>query len=411
MMKRRMNSVMVCAVWMLALVAMAQVQGQTPTEAVLKVDATDAITEDLDFLTGRTLTVGNGATFTYSAGASFGGSASEFRTDIGLGTAATYNTGTGAGQVPLLSLGGVLSLAGAVEAQNSVSVFAAAPTLVLDPTGSGVATIGVGSLTTPRTYALPDRSGVFAVVADAGGLVDVSDEVTGRLPNASLATMAQATIKGRASGAGTGDATDLSADQAMVILDGATDPVARQSDIETSEVLLATQTASNSATVQFTSGFTSTYRRYRIVIDGVQPATDAVAFCLRISDDGGSTWKSTGNYSTSITMKPLGFGETQNDTTGQTQMWLTADQTFYYMSNASGEHGFFTVEISDPSTSRAALVKSWGSYMANDAGTTPFVFNETLGLWTAAQLAINGVQFFFSSGNIATGRFRLYGIP
>jgi hypothetical protein len=227
MMKRRMNSVMVCAVWVLAMVALAP--GQTPTENVRKVMATDAITEDLDFLTGRTLTVGSGATLTYSTGASFAGDSAEFRTDIGLGTAATRDTGSGSGQVPLLGIGGVLSLAGAVEAQTSVSVFAAAPVVVLDPTGSGVATIGVGSLTTTRAYTLPDRSGVFAIVADAGGLVDVSDEITGRLPNANLATMAQATIKGRASGAGTGDATDLSADQVSTILDGATDPFVRTS--------------------------------------------------------------------------------------------------------------------------------------------------------------------------------------
>jgi hypothetical protein len=103
------------------------------------------------------------------------------RTYFGLGTVATLNTGSGSGQVPVLGIGGVLSLAGAVEAQNAVSVFAASPTLVLDPTGSGVATIGVGSLTTTRTYTLPDKSGVFAMVADAGGLVDVSDEITGTL--------------------------------------------------------------------------------------------------------------------------------------------------------------------------------------------------------------------------------------
>jgi len=47
--------------------------------------------------------------------------------------------------------------------------------------------------------------------------------------NTKLADMAQATLKGRASGAGTGDPTDLTPNQASTILDGATDPFVRTS--------------------------------------------------------------------------------------------------------------------------------------------------------------------------------------
>jgi hypothetical protein len=52
-----------------------------------------------------------------------------------------------------------------------------------------------------------------------------NDSVT----NAKLANMAQATLKGRASGAGTGDPQDLSANNVSTILDGATDPFLRTS--------------------------------------------------------------------------------------------------------------------------------------------------------------------------------------
>lgn len=47
--------------------------------------------------------------------------------------------------------------------------------------------------------------------------------------NAKAANMAQATIKGRAAAAGTGDPTDLTADQVSTILDSATDPFQRAS--------------------------------------------------------------------------------------------------------------------------------------------------------------------------------------
>jgi hypothetical protein len=49
--------------------------------------------------------------------------------------------------------------------------------------------------------------------------------------NAQLENMAQGTIKGRAAGAGTGDPTDLTPDQASTILDAATDPFVRTSDL------------------------------------------------------------------------------------------------------------------------------------------------------------------------------------
>lgn len=69
------------------------------------------------------------------------------------------------------------------------------------------------------------RSGTtlgFGTVATAG----IADDA---VSNAKLSNMAQATIKGRAAAAGTGDPTDLSPNDASTILDGATDPFLRTS--------------------------------------------------------------------------------------------------------------------------------------------------------------------------------------
>lgn len=67
-------------------------------------------------------------------------------------------------------------------------------------------------------------------------MADFNINVTGTIANdsvtnAKLANMAQATIKGRAAAAGTGDPQDLTPDQASTILDGATDPFVRTSDL------------------------------------------------------------------------------------------------------------------------------------------------------------------------------------
>lgn len=70
---------------------------------------------------------------------------------------------------------------------------------------------------------------------------DVTLNITGDIANdavtnAKLANMAQGTVKGRADGAGTGDPQDLTADQVSTILDAATDPFVRESELETSIV-------------------------------------------------------------------------------------------------------------------------------------------------------------------------------
>lgn len=69
-------------------------------------------------------------------------------------------------------------------------------------------------------------------------MADLTVNATGTIANdavtnAKLANMAAGTLKGRAVGAGTGDPADLTADQASTILDAATDPFVRTSDLTT----------------------------------------------------------------------------------------------------------------------------------------------------------------------------------
>src|SRR5690349_20245162 len=82
-----------------------------------------------------------------------------------------------------------------------------------------------------ETYAWDGAAWVSS--AGAGGITQLTSDVTAgpgsgsqaatiaadAVTNAKLANMAQATIKGRAAGAGTGDPTDLTATQATAILD------------------------------------------------------------------------------------------------------------------------------------------------------------------------------------------------
>lgn len=87
------------------------------------------------------------------------------------------------------------------------------------------------------------EDGTFATPSGGSGITELTSDVTAgpgsgsqvatiandAVTNAKAANMAQATIKGRAAAAGTGDPTDLTPNQTSTILDGATDPFLRTS--------------------------------------------------------------------------------------------------------------------------------------------------------------------------------------
>lgn len=182
-------------------------------------------------------------------------SASTSRTNLGLGTAAVLNTGTSGGNIPLLNgantwsgtqtmsgagvvlAAGTTSLApltltsgtnltsaaaGAVE-WNGTNLFV---TQTTGPTRKTVAytdsntTGSAATLTTGRTIAMTgDVVWTSPSFNGSGNVTAASTIQAGVVTNADLANMTQATIKGRASGAGTGAPVDLSVAQVSAIVD------------------------------------------------------------------------------------------------------------------------------------------------------------------------------------------------
>jgi hypothetical protein len=168
--------------------------------------------------------------------------------------------------------------------------------------------------------------------------------------------------------------------------------------------LLATATASSSATVDFATGIDSTYDEYELHFQNLIPATNAVNVHLRVSTNGGSTYVASGSpyescYSqinTSGTSSPFGgSGSNQIQLTGATSNSASAggaSGVIRIISPAStAVHKQFLFSINNrPSTSTLEVISGTGTY---DATT-----------------AINAVRLFCSSGNIASGSFKLYGI-
>ena len=57
--------------------------------------------------------------------------------------------------------------------------------------------------------------------------------------------------------------------------------------------LISTQTASSSASIEFTSGIDSTYDSYVFKFINIHPATDGVTFSFNLSTDSGSNYNVT----------------------------------------------------------------------------------------------------------------------
>ena len=74
------------------------------------------------------------------------------------------------------------------------------------------------------------------------------------------------------------------------------------------EVLLTAQTASDAASVSFTTKITSTYDLYKFVYISINPATDATDFSFQCSIDGGS------NYNVTITTTAFQAYHMEDDT-------------------------------------------------------------------------------------------------
>ena len=164
--------------------------------------------------------------------------------------------------------------------------------------------------------------------------------------------------------------------------------------------LISTVVASSQAAVAFT-GLSSTYSYYYVVYDGVLPLTNNVNLIMRVSTNNGSTYSSSGYYY-AINVTTSGGSNSPAGGAGVGQFVLTSGQSNATSNTASG-----FLEIYNPSQStnyqhinnRAIQIDSSGGVDSISGG----------GVWLTTT-AVNAIQFSFSSGNISTGTFKLYGV-
>ena len=167
--------------------------------------------------------------------------------------------------------------------------------------------------------------------------------------------------------------------------------------------LISSVTASNSASVNFTSGITSTYDTYVVYGEGIVPAEDDREMGMRTSTDGGSSFdSSSGNYNWILNeyqTASLAGGDSASDTSGK--MCAAG------IGNASGESFNFKAYIHAPSNaSLQTLIDGESVFMR----ATGVLRHNRFSIRRISAADVDAIQFIMSSGNITSGRFSLFGI-
>ena len=147
---------------------------------------------------------------------------------------------------------------------------------------------------------------------------------------------------------------------------------------------------------------TSTYDVFEFEIMNLVPATDDVSLYCRMSADGGTSYDSGASDYKWVYMGRDFSGSEVNQDNADSEINLNDD-----IGSAAGEDGYSgTITLRGAhlakKTTITAISTDWDSAASN------------FGIYVAggsreSQAAVNGIQFFFSSGNIESGTITVYG--
>jgi hypothetical protein len=172
-------------------------------------------------------------------------------------------------------------------------------------------------------------------------------------------------------------------------------------------VLIETQAASSSSTIDLTTGFDDTYDAYEIRITNLKVSVDDSEIKMQIGTGGGPTFQSGasdyewGNFQKTATAS----SETGDAADSDMEIGANAAVTGG-VGNAAGEHLSARIYFSNPEASDFPLFSWHGAYVRSDGLHSSFTGG---GMYQTAG-AITGIRFLPTSGNFPSGRIALYGL-
>ena len=173
-------------------------------------------------------------------------------------------------------------------------------------------------------------------------------------------------------------------------------------------ILLSTQTASASATIDFTSGINSTYDSYVFKFINMHPVDNGVQFLVNFRD-GGSLFDVTktttffnAEHSEAGSSDLLRYRTAQDLAQSTAFQPLTEDT-----GNRTDESCSGYLQLFNPSST--TFVKHFiarnNNYVSNNYSEDSYIAGHC-----NTTVAIDGVQFKFSTGNIDSGTIKMYGV-
>ena len=173
-------------------------------------------------------------------------------------------------------------------------------------------------------------------------------------------------------------------------------------------ILLSTQTASNSATISFTTGLDSTYDAYEFHFIDIHPRTDGAYFQFNMSTDSGSNY----NVTKTTTVFNAQNSEAGGDEGIGYQSAQDLDQATGFqilmlgIGNGADESGAGTLQLFNPSSTtyvKHFIARASLYYDAN------YIFEYDVAGYGNTTSAVNAIQFKMNSGNF-DGDIKLYGV-
>jgi hypothetical protein len=174
-------------------------------------------------------------------------------------------------------------------------------------------------------------------------------------------------------------------------------------------VLLSTQTASNSASISFTTGIDSTYKEYQFWFINMNPASSGQNVQFNMSTDGGS------NYN--VTKTSTAFWAYHNEAGTDTILAYEGNRDLAQstgfqslsagLSNDADSNCSGTLTIFNPAST--TYVKHFiATSNTTDSGT--YSINTFVAGYGNTTSAVNAIRFQMTTGNIDDGTILMYGI-
>jgi len=172
--------------------------------------------------------------------------------------------------------------------------------------------------------------------------------------------------------------------------------------------LLSTQTASASASIEFTSGLDSTYNSYIFKMIDIHPETNGSNITFQCSTDSGST------YATTVTSTYFQAFHFENDSGANLEYAAAKDlaQSTSFQNIATGigsdndQNYGGSLQLYNPSSD--TFVKHF-IVNGNSADASDITINQIPAGYFNTTSAIDAIQFKMSSGNF-DGIIKMYGV-